>query len=144
MNFSSLFNFKAIAFAAGAITIIMVILAAEQRGVERCELEMTAQHQAEMIELNRQQAHQLQIKQNQILEIEQAWLDQDPEIKKIYQDRVKTVTQTVTEYVESHNLAHCRLDADSLQHINAALSGAGQAYGVKLYDHDLPGFDATQ
>lgn len=92
-------------------------------GYEQAEQKITAEYQHKFIEQQTQQAKEYGRLQSRLLEVEKDYLAIDPEIKTVYQDRVKTVTKKVTEHVESNDLADCRLDDDSLQQLNQALSG---------------------
>ena len=59
--------------------------------------------------------------QNQLLEIEQAWLLEQPLIKVEYLDRIKTVTEVVEV---DRGLDVCRLDGERLRLVQEAVKHA--------------------
>ena len=77
---------------------------------------------AELAKAVAEENKKVQAVQNELYETERAWLEEEAKIKVVYRDKVKTVTETVTEYVKVNDLSKCRIGADGMQLVNEALS----------------------
>lgn len=117
-----------------AIVIIMLLAAvylSYKKGYQHGQSDLIAQHNEELIEIQQEHAIELQEKQDEILEVEGAWLEADRSERIVYRDRERKVVETVTKYVNRNNLDRCRIDDDSLQQINQALRGATEGRDTK-------------
>lgn len=94
-----------------------------QQGYQSGQSDLIADHNEKLAQIQQENAHKLQEKQNEILDVEKAWLETDTKTRVVYRDKVRKVTETVTKYVRDNQLGNCRIDDDSLQQINQALRG---------------------
>lgn len=117
---------------AALVAAVMVVLSlsiyqAWRKGYQHGQADLIAKHNADLIEIQQKHAIELQEKQNEILEVESAWLETDASTRIVYRDRTRKVVETVTKYVNRNHLDRCRVDDDSLQQINQALLGTDKA-----------------
>lgn len=111
-------------FLAGAlIAVCLASWISYSKGYKSGQTDLIAKHNDELVDLQQKNAHKLQEKQNEILDVEKAWLETDTKTRVVYRDKVRKVTETVTKYVRDNQLGNCRIDDDSLQQINQALRG---------------------
>jgi len=109
--------------ASALIAICLVSWISYSKGYESGQTVLIADHNEELARIQQENAHKLQEKQNEILEVENAWLETDRSTRVVYRDKVRKVVETVTKYVNSNHLDRCRIDDDSVQQINQALRG---------------------
>lgn len=62
--------------------------------------------------------------QNELYEVERAWLEEEVEKEIVYRTRYKEVVNNVKEYVEVNNLGDCGIDDERVQDVNRIIQGA--------------------
>jgi len=117
-------KWMATGFLAAAPIIAWV---AHSNGYDSGRDDAKAEYNAALIEQREAHAKALAEKQAEILDVERAWLEQDAEKEIVYRERVRTVVETVQDNADRVGFGQCRVDDDSLQQLNSALSGATEA-----------------
>lgn len=93
-----------------------------QKGVNNGQDALIAKHSLQLIELNNQAQKKVRKKQQEILDIEKAWLSEEQKTKIIYRDRVVRVKELIT----NSNIDECIISNDILHEINNALSSTAK------------------
>lgn len=109
-------NLYAIIFVA--LIIGGTIYSAYEKGFENA----TNAANLRQLEANEAQQAILNDLQNDLLDVERAWLDEEAEKEVVIKERVRTVTNVIEKIVKDDDLTNCRVGDDGLHAINKALS----------------------